>query len=186
MTCCDIPETATMIPATSDIVSGALPVNAGPVSVDSLVTTAAPGHNPTKAKIPVPPRKVWKGQDTETRKICENEQWVKWESIANKIEAIQEHYHEQLQEVGAKYGLSFKTVVNYVLYSSWYKKQHAPSLYLVKVSAKAEEVNKNKAIGDRVHLDDICRMIKDEEDVPEYEGMMKEEESALLDHLLEK
>ncbi|KAK0479369.1 hypothetical protein EDD18DRAFT_1113867 [Armillaria luteobubalina] len=185
---CDIPETATMIPAASNIVSGALPVNAGPVIVDSLVTTAATGvekdneehHlqspdseargesvelsciedntedsrktwagcNPTKAKIPVPPRKVRKGQDTEMRKICEDEQRVKRDSM--------------------------------------YKKQRAPSLYLAKVSAKAEEVNKNKAIGDRVHLDDIRRMIKDEEDMPEYEGMMKEEESALLDRLLEK
>lgn len=62
--------------------------------------------------------------------------------MAKEIEEIQEQYHEQLQEVGAKYGRSFETVVNYVSYSSRYKKQRAPSLFLAKVSAKAEEINK--------------------------------------------
>ncbi|KAK0441214.1 uncharacterized protein EV420DRAFT_1730141 [Desarmillaria tabescens] len=144
------------------------------------------GHNPTKAKIPIPQRKVRKGHNNEARKIRESEQRAKREAMAKEIEEIQEQYYEQLREVGTKYGQSFETVVNYVSYSSRYKKQRAPSLYLAKVSAKAEEINKDKPIGDRVHLDEIRKMVKDEEDTSDYEGMTKDEEKALLDRLLEK
>ncbi|PBK84537.1 hypothetical protein ARMGADRAFT_1088310 [Armillaria gallica] len=108
------------------------------------------GCNPTKAKIPVLPKKIWKGQNNEVRKIHKDEQ--------SNIMSVSERY----------------------------KKQHASSLYLAKVSAKAEEVNKDKPISDRVPLDEIRKMVKDEEDAPDYEGMMKEEENALLEHLLEK
>ncbi|KAK0457965.1 uncharacterized protein EV420DRAFT_1270943 [Desarmillaria tabescens] len=144
------------------------------------------GRNPTKAKIPIPQRKVRKGHNNEARKIRESEQQAKREAMAKEIEEIQEQYYEQLREVGTKYGRSFETVVNYVSYSSRYKKQRAPSLYLAKVSAKAEEINKDKPIGDRVHLDEIRKMVKDEEDASDYEGMTKDEEKALLDRLLEK
>ncbi len=100
------------------------------------------GRNPTKATIPEPQKKSWKGQNMEVRKICENEQRERCQNMAEELEKVQEHYHQQLRDIRMKYRRSFETIVNYVSYSSRYKKQRAPSLYLARVSAKAEEINK--------------------------------------------
>ncbi len=96
------------------------------------------GQNPTKATIPEPQKKSRKGQNTKVRKIHEDEQCERCQNMAEELKKAQEHYHQQLRDTGMKYGRLFETIVNYVSYSSRYRKQRAPSLYL----AKAEEVNK--------------------------------------------
>ncbi|KAK0228967.1 hypothetical protein IW262DRAFT_1293647 [Armillaria fumosa] len=144
------------------------------------------GHNPTKAMIPEPQRKSWKGQNPEVRKICEDKQHERYLSMAEELERIQGHYHQQLRDIAMKYGQSFETIVNYVPYSSRYKKQCAPSIYLARVSAKAEEINRDKSIGKKVHLNKIRRMVQEEMVRSDYEGLTKEEEATLLDHLKEK
>ncbi|KAK0185561.1 hypothetical protein F5146DRAFT_1144051 [Armillaria mellea] len=144
------------------------------------------GQNPTKVMIPEPQNKSWKGQNMEVRKIHKYKQCERCQNMAEELKRVQEHCHQQLQDIGTKYGQSFETIINYVLYSSRYKKQCSPSLYLAKVSAKAKEINKDRPIGKKVLLDEIKRMVQDENDGSDYEGLMKEEQDALLDHLKEK
>ncbi|KAK0209943.1 hypothetical protein IW262DRAFT_1281102 [Armillaria fumosa] len=144
------------------------------------------GRNPTKVTIPEPQKKSRKGQNTKVRKIREDEQRERCQNMAEELEKVQQHYHQELRDIATKYGRSFETIVNYVSYSSRYKTQRAPSLYLARVSAKAEEINKDKSVGEKVPLHEIRRMVKEEDDDSGYAGLTKEEEAALLERLQEK
>ncbi|KAK0496144.1 hypothetical protein EDD18DRAFT_1106023 [Armillaria luteobubalina] len=126
------------------------------------------------------------GQNGEARKIRESEQCEQRMKMAEEIDATQDRYHEELKGITMKYDRSFEAIINLVSYSSRYKKYQMPSLYLVKVSAKAEEVNKEKCIGNKVPLARIREMIQEEEEHSLHGGLTREEEEALLEHLKEK
>ncbi|KAK0486792.1 hypothetical protein EDD18DRAFT_1360461 [Armillaria luteobubalina] len=138
-------------------------------------------HNPEKPVIPKQQRQLQKGQNGEARKI--NEQWMK---MAEEIDAAQDRYHEELKGIAMKYDRSFEAIINLVSYSSRYKKHQIPSLYLAKVSAKAEEVNKEKCVSNKVPLARIQEMIQEEEKHSLHGGLTREEEEALLERLKEK
>ncbi|KAK0472949.1 hypothetical protein IW261DRAFT_1570307 [Armillaria novae-zelandiae] len=124
--------------------------------------------------------------NSKARKILEDEQQeTRWQ-LAEEIESIQDKYHQELRDIGTKYGRSFKTIINYVLYSPRYKNHHAPSLYLAKVSAKAEEVNKDQPIGDKIPLHRIQEMVQEEQSTSHYEGLTQDKKQALLEQLEEK
>ncbi|KAK0493115.1 hypothetical protein EDD18DRAFT_1108327 [Armillaria luteobubalina] len=143
-------------------------------------------RNPEKPVILKQQRQLQKGQNGEVRKIRESEQCEQWMKMAEEIDTTQDRYHEELKGIATKYDQSFEAIINLVSYSSRYKKHRMPSLYLAKVSAKAEEVNKEKCIGNKVPLARIREMIQEEEEHSLHGGLTREEEEALLEHLKEK
>ncbi|KAK0481084.1 hypothetical protein EDD18DRAFT_1363327 [Armillaria luteobubalina] len=143
-------------------------------------------RNPKKPVIAKQQRQLRKGQNGEARKICESEQREQQMKMAEEIDTTQDRYHEELKGIATKYNRSFEAIINLVSYSSRYKKHRMPSLYLAKVSAKAEEVNKEKCVGNKVPLARIREMIQEEEEHSLHGGLTREEEEALLEHLKEK
>ncbi|KAK0471455.1 hypothetical protein IW261DRAFT_1571960 [Armillaria novae-zelandiae] len=122
------------------------------------------GCNPTKPVTEKQQRRSRKGQNDEARKIHKNKQQEQRIIMAEEIQAAQDRFHEELTDIAMKYDRTFEAIVNMVSYSSKYKKKWAPLLYLAKLSAKADEVNQDKPIGEKVPLARIREMLQEEEE----------------------
>ncbi|KAK0471453.1 hypothetical protein IW261DRAFT_1571958 [Armillaria novae-zelandiae] len=88
--------------------------------------------------------------------------------MAKEIQAAQDQFHQELTDIATKYDWTFEAIVNMVSYSTKYKKKQAPSLYLARLSAKADEVN------------------QEEEEASGSSGLTKDGTDALLEQLKEK
>ncbi|KAK0499106.1 hypothetical protein EDD18DRAFT_1103543 [Armillaria luteobubalina] len=144
------------------------------------------GRNPTKPIIQKQQRRSRKGQNDEARKIRENEQRERHITMAEEIQAAQDQFHQELTDIAMKYDRTFEAIVNMVSYSTKYKKKRAPSLYLARLSAKADEVNQDKPIGDKVPLLRIREMVQEEEEASGCSELTKDEKDTLLERLKEK
>ncbi|KAK0207392.1 hypothetical protein IW262DRAFT_1302737 [Armillaria fumosa] len=103
--------------------------------------------------------------------------------MAEEIQVAQDQFHQELTDIVMKYDRTFEAIVNMVSYSTKYKKKQAPSLYLARLSAKADEVNQDKPISNKVPLSRIREMLQEEEELSGSSELTKDEEDALLEQL---